>query len=164
MVLQAETQKVNWEKSALYGVNVEEDELKNMPGKMGCSAKMMPFLYLGLPLGGYSRQCTFWQPMIEKMQRKIHRWRRFNLSQEGRATLCQSVFANLPTYYMSLFAIPINIASSLERLMRNFFWEQHTRSKINHLVKWAAPTCGGLGLGALQNKNMALLPSGAGGL
>lgn len=46
-------QKVNWEKSALYEVNVEEDELKYMAGKMGCSSEKMPFLYLGLLLGGF---------------------------------------------------------------------------------------------------------------
>ena len=99
--------------------------------------------------------------MTDQVQRKTNRG--VNLSRGGRATLCQLVLANLPTYYMSLFAMPINVASSLERLMRNFFWEGHTRSKINHLVKWAKVTQpqldGGLGSGLLQNKNMALLPN-----
>ncbi|KAA0068181.1 hypothetical protein E5676_scaffold392G00680 [Cucumis melo var. makuwa] len=101
--------RINWEKSALCGVNLEEDELKLMAEKMGCSAENMPFVYLGLPLGGIQA---------------------------------------------------VNVASSLER-MRNCFWEEHTGSKINHLVKWAKviqpQPDGGLGLGALQNKNMALL-------
>lgn len=90
------------------------------------------------------------------------------MSRGGRVTFCQSVLANLPTYYVSLFAMSINIESSLERLTRNFFWDGHTESKFNNLVKWAKVTRpqldGGLGLGALQNKNRALLLSGAGGL
>ena len=63
------SQKINWEKSALYGVNVAEDELKYMAGIMGCLAENMPFLYLRLPLGGYPRQGPFWQPMIDEVQK-----------------------------------------------------------------------------------------------
>lgn len=45
--------------------------------------------------------------------------------------------------------------------MRNFFWEGHKRSKINHLVNWDLVTRsqadGGLGFGGLKATNMALL-------
>ena len=114
-------QRVNWENSALCGVNVEEDELKLMAENMGCTTENMPFLYIGLPLGGYLRQATFWQPIVDKVQRKLDKWRRLNLLRGGRATLCQSILANLPTLCMSLFAIPDNVASSLEILVRFFF-------------------------------------------
>lgn len=44
--------------------------------------------------------------------------------------------------------------------MRNFFWEGHKGSKINHLVKWShvtrAQVDGGLSLGGLKVKNLAL--------
>ena len=51
--------KVNGEKSALYGVNVEENELKYMAGRTRCSTKNMPFLYLGLPFEGVSETGLF---------------------------------------------------------------------------------------------------------
>ena len=45
--------------------------------------------------------------------------------------------------------------------MRNFFWEGHKGSKINHLLKWNLVTRsqseGGLGFGGLKSKNVALL-------
>lgn len=47
---------------------------------------------------------------------------------------------------LCLFAMPVNVAPFLERLMRNFLWGGHTGSKINYLS-----------LGMLQNKNMAVL-------
>ena len=54
-----------------------------------------------------------------------------------------------------------NIASSLERSMRNFFWEGHKGGKLNHLAKWELVTKdlkdGGLGLGNVRSKNVALL-------
>ncbi|KAA0047825.1 uncharacterized protein E6C27_scaffold133G00790 [Cucumis melo var. makuwa] len=121
MVLRAED-KLG--KSALCGVNVDEDELKLIAEKMGCSVEKMPFLYLGLPLGGIQDRLLFGSTRLIKCKEKLEKWRRFNLSRGGRATLCQSRIGQSP--HMSLFAIPVNVASSLERLMRNFFWEWHT--------------------------------------
>ncbi|TYK06564.1 hypothetical protein E5676_scaffold453G00250 [Cucumis melo var. makuwa] len=57
-------------------------------------------------------------------------------------------------YYMSLFAMPSKVVSSLKRLLRNCFWEGHSGSRINHLVKWGRVT---LGLKGLSNKNTTLL-------
>ena len=52
-------QKINWEKSAFSGVNVSEEELNYMAGILGCHAEKHPFMYLGLPLGGYPRKEIF---------------------------------------------------------------------------------------------------------
>ena len=112
-----------------------DEELLQMAGKLGCKAEKLPFLYLGLPLGGYPRQKDFWKSVIDRVHKKLDRWKRFNISRGGRHTLCNLVLASLPTYYLSIFAIPENPASTLGKLMRNFFWEGHTGSKINHLVQ-----------------------------
>lgn len=73
----------------------------------------------------------------------------------------QLCFTQFPTYYMSLYAMPDKVVSSQERLLRNFLWEGHSGSKINHLLKWDRVTHsrldGGLRLGGLKRKNMALL-------
>ena len=37
--------------------------------------------------------------------------------------------------YLSLFLIPTHVATSLEKIMRNFFWEGFAGGKINHRVK-----------------------------
>lgn len=47
-------QRINWEKSALSGVNLSE-ELNYMARKLGCQTEEFPFIYLGLPLGGYPK-------------------------------------------------------------------------------------------------------------
>ncbi|KAA0059964.1 hypothetical protein E5676_scaffold194G00030 [Cucumis melo var. makuwa] len=58
--------------------------------------------------------------------------RRLSLAKGALATIMSS----LPTYYLSLFSIPENVAASLEKIMWNFFWEGYAGSKINHLVNW----------------------------
>ena len=52
-------QKINWEKSALSGVNLSQEELNYMVGILGCHAEKRPFMYLGLPLGGFVRKEIF---------------------------------------------------------------------------------------------------------
>lgn len=75
--------------------------------------------------------------------------------------MCNAILASLPTYYLSLFSIPQNVAVSLEKITRNFFWEGNSGSKLNYLVKWnlvSFPLKGGvLGLGCLKIHNSALL-------
>ena len=127
--------KVNWEKSALSGVNIPEDILLQTADRIGCKAENLPIVYLGLPLGGYPRRQEFWQPVIDCIHKKLDRCKRFNISRGGRQILCNTVLASLPIYYLSLFAIPQNVAVSLKKITRNFFWEGYSGSKLNHLVK-----------------------------
>ena len=42
--------KVNWEKSALSGVNVGEEDLFQTANLIGCKAEKLLIIYLGLPL------------------------------------------------------------------------------------------------------------------
>lgn len=87
-------QKINWEKSALCVINVEEHKLFSMATKI--KVEQLSFLYLGLPQGGHPKKVSFWKPIIDKLQGKLDKWRRYNLSRES--TICKSVLSNLPTY------------------------------------------------------------------
>ena len=148
-------QKVNWDKSTLSETNLGDDELSRMAGKVGCKMEKLPFLYLGLPLGGYPRQKLFWQPGLDRVYKKLNKWKRFNLSRGGRQNLCNSVLASLPTYYLSIFAIPEKVVSDFEKLIRKLFWEGNSGIKINHLASWIkvkpSQLDGGLGLGGLKS-------------
>ena len=62
---------------------------------------------------------------------------------------------------MSLFVIPKNVRTRLERIQRNFFWEDTKERRKFHLVNWVE-VCkdkkhGGLGLRHLEGLNQALL-------
>lgn len=83
---------------------------------------------------GYPRQVAFWQPVIDQIHKKLGKWRRFNLSIGGKTTLCNIVLANLPKYYMSFFAMPNKVVSSIERIIRNLLWED-TRG-VNLIIWW----------------------------
>ena len=64
-------QKINWEKSALTSVNINDDDLFQTAARLGCKAEKLPILYLGLPLRGYPQQREFWQPVIDRIHKKL---------------------------------------------------------------------------------------------
>lgn len=106
-------QKINWEKSALGGINIDDNEVCSVAAMLNCRVEKLPLMYLGLPLGGYPKE-LFQQPILDKIQGKLSKWKRYNLSRGGRLTLCKLVLSNLPTYYMSIFFTPEKVVSSLE--------------------------------------------------
>ena len=73
-------------------------------------------MYLGMPLGASFKATVVWNPIIEKMERCLAGWQNLYLSKGGRLTLLKSTLASLPTYFMSLFRIPLSVAKRIERL------------------------------------------------
>ena len=117
--------------------------------------------YLGMPLGSSFKSLAVWNPIIEKMERSLAGWKRLYLSKGGRLTLLKSTLLNLPTYFLSLFTIPISVANRLERLQRNFLWGGDGEEFNHHLVNWdtvCSPIVnGGLGIRKIVAFNRALL-------
>ena len=114
-------------------------------------------IYLGMPLGASHKSPTIWNPISEKIERKLAGWKKMYLSKSGRLTLLKSTLSNLLTYFLSLYTVPTNVANKIERLQRDFLWGD---SKT-HLVGWdrvCAPLeNGGLGVRKLATFNKALL-------
>ena len=88
--------------------------------------------YLGMPLGASHKSPTVWNPILEKIERKLVSWKKLYLSKGRRLTLLKSTLSSLPTYFLSLFIIPTHVANKIERLQRDFLWGD---SKT-HLVGW----------------------------
>ena len=53
----------------------------------------------------------------------------------GCITLIKSTFSSLPSFYSSLFPIPVNIARCIEKLQRDFVWIGLGDEFKYHLVK-----------------------------
>ena len=89
---------------------------------LGCNQGSLPMKYLGLPLGAKFKDKAIWNPILEKMERKLAGWKKLYLSKGGRVTLINSTLSNLPTYFLSLFPIPASVANHIARLQRDFLW------------------------------------------
>ncbi|CAL9004181.1 unnamed protein product, partial [Prunus brigantina] len=125
--------KINKAKSCILGINFSMEVLNNMAGSWG---------------------------LMDKVEKRLQKWKRACLSKGGRLTLIQAVLSNIPSYYMSLFKMPIRVVAKVEQLMRNFLWEGLEEGKKCHLVRWEwvskSKEEGGLGIGSLRERNEAL--------
>ena len=153
--------KINMAKSTLLGMGVDEGTVISLADLVGCEVGGWPTIYLGMPLGGNPCRRTFWEPVINKVSKRLDGWKRAFLSKGGRLTLIESVLSAIPTYFLSLFRVPSGVTKELEKIMRNFFWKGADGDGGDHLVSWKevgrAKSKGGLGIGRLKEKNKALL-------
>ena len=69
---------------------------------LGCKQGTLPMKYLGLPLGAKFKDKTIWNPILEKMERRLAGWKRLYLSKGSRVTLIKSTLIKF-TYLFSLF-------------------------------------------------------------
>ena len=80
----------------------------------GCRIGSLPITYLGMPLGASYKSPTIWNPILEKIERKLAGWKMY-LSKGRRLMLLKSTLSSLLTYYLSLFTIPTRVANKIER-------------------------------------------------
>ncbi|RVW34900.1 putative ribonuclease H protein [Vitis vinifera] len=153
--------KVNLDKSNLFGINLDQNHLSRLALLLDCKASDWPILYLGLPLGGNPTACGFWDPVIERISRRLDGWQKAYLSFGGRITLLHSCLSHIPSYFLSLFKNLASMAAKIERIQRDFLWSGVGKGKRDHLVRWEAVckprVIGGLGIGKIPLRNRALL-------
>ncbi|GJR00609.1 7-deoxyloganetic acid glucosyltransferase-like protein [Tanacetum coccineum] len=86
------------------GVCVSDENISNMADILGCGVAALPLKYLGK----FSSKLTLWNARL--------------LSTGGRLSLIKSVLlGSLPTYYMSLYRVPVSVCNMLESMRNNFF-------------------------------------------
>jgi hypothetical protein len=152
--------KVNLSKSVLVPVGLVEN-VGQLAGLLGCGYGEVPLKYLGLPLGASFKLKTMWAGLEDMMVRKLAPWKRLYLSKGGRVTLIKSTLSNMPTYMLSLFPIPADVAKRIEKIQRDFLWGGMNDEFKHHLVEWAKVCTpideGGLGIRNIRRFNQALL-------
>ena len=117
--------------------------------------------YLGMLLRTSFKTTSIWNPILEKIEKKLSGWKRLYLSKGGRLTLLKCTLSSLPTYFLSLFTIPKVVVARMESIQRNFLWGSSERSFKYPLVDWdkvCLPVkLSGLGIRSVALFNQALL-------
>ncbi|KAK3220320.1 hypothetical protein Dsin_014290 [Dipteronia sinensis] len=136
-------------------------ETSNWARAFKCKQASLPISYLGFPLGGRPGLKNFWFPLVPKIEKRLASWKRKFLSKGGKLVLINSVISSIPTYFLSIFKIPIGVAQSIERIQRSFLWGDGVHKRKLHAVRWEE-VCkrkanGGLGIRRILDKNKALL-------
>jgi len=108
--------KVNFNKSMLTSVNIPDTWLSEAALVMNCHRGSIPFVYLGLPIGGDSRKLSFWKPIVDRIVSRLSSWNHKFMSFGGRLVLLKFVLSSLPVYFLSFFKALAGIISSIESI------------------------------------------------
>nr|GEX00744.1 RNA-directed DNA polymerase, eukaryota, reverse transcriptase zinc-binding domain protein [Tanacetum cinerariifolium] len=85
--------KINMSKSKILGVHVDNVKVSRAANKLGCLVLKTSFLYLGSFVGGAMHRLQAWNDIVDRVRRRLSKWKMKMLSIEGRLTLVKSVLA-----------------------------------------------------------------------
>jgi hypothetical protein len=96
---QATGLRVNYGKSAMMPINISAERLQELADVFGCAVGMLPFTYLGLPLGTTKPTIQDMSPLVGLVERRMNACSRF-LNLGGRLQFVKSVLSSLPNFYI----------------------------------------------------------------
>jgi hypothetical protein len=153
--------KVNFWKSCVMGINVDNEFLVMAAEFLNCRIGRFPFKYLGLPVGANPRKMSTWEPMLNVIRGRLGAWGNKYVSLGGRIVLINAVLNAIPTFYLSYLKLPKKVWKELVKIQRVFLWAGLSKHSKTCWVKWDM-ICrpkkeGGLGVRDLRLVNISLL-------
>jgi hypothetical protein len=113
--------KINYSKSDMTTINLDEDESANYAKIFYCKLGNFPFKYLGVPLHHEKLRRENMQPIDDKVIKRISGWKGRLLSYGARITLLKACLASIPIYMMSVIKFPKWAMKAINSQMANFF-------------------------------------------
>jgi len=110
---------VNLTKSSILPVG-QLDIVQILAGVLGCKIDSFPITNLSLLLSAKFKEKALWDPVIGRFEKRLSSWKAAYLSKGESLTLIKSVLSSIPTYFLSLFSLPVSVAHKLEAIQMNF--------------------------------------------
>ncbi|KAK3220500.1 hypothetical protein Dsin_014470 [Dipteronia sinensis] len=107
--------KINFHKSCVVKVGKKVAREEDWEAAIKCKKETLPISYLGLPLGARPNSKCFWDSVLLRIEKRLAPWKKKFLSKGGRLVLIKAVLSSFPTYFMSIFKVPVNVAQSIEK-------------------------------------------------
>nr|GEZ83489.1 RNA-directed DNA polymerase, eukaryota [Tanacetum cinerariifolium] len=141
--------RTNIKKCSLMGVGgVNFEDVCIGASVIGCEPAKTPFKYLEVLVESKMARIHSWDVVIDKIVAKLSKWEADRLSTGGRFTLIKSVLSSLPSYYFSLFKLPVGVLKRLEAIRSKFFRGVDSDSRKISWFSWdkviASKDVGGL--------------------
>ena len=129
--------KINYSKSQLMPINVEEQKVADLAGVFGCQVGTMPFMYLGLPLGTTKPTVKELMPLVDRIERRLTGtaiW----LSYGERVQLINSALSSLLSFAMCVLKLPLKLIEIFDRARRHCLWRKEIDrdAKTHSLAAW----------------------------
>ena len=149
--------QLNLAKTGLFLDGANHSVTRELAESFGLSQGSLPVRYLGVPLMPHKLRPQDYQPLIDRVKKKIKSWTIRNLSFAGRLQLIQSVLYGMFNFWASVFPLPKGCIDAIVRLCNAFLWTGDSESAQGAKICWESVCtprkAGGLGLRRLQDSN-----------
>lgn len=106
---------VNYHKSTMLPINVDETETTRLARIFGCTVGSWPFTYLGLLVGITKPRIMDLMPIVDSMEHRLSASSSF-LAQGGKLQYLNSALSSLSIFFLSSLDIPHGILKQLRRI------------------------------------------------
>lgn len=127
--------KINDSKCEMLGIKLTQDGISTLAPMFGCKVRCVPSTYLGMPLCLGMPKKSLWNPVIDHFETQLSSWKATHLCFGGRITMLKSGLASLPVYFVSCFRCPSLVIKTIEKIQRQFLWNDSYNQKKFHLVQ-----------------------------
>jgi len=142
-------------------INVPDSDITALVSAFGCQIALMPFTYLGLPMGTTKPKLEDLTPLMDRVERRLSSFSSF-LSYSGRLEMVNSVLTPTVTYAMCSIKLPVGVIENIDRARKQCLWRGNDATKKGgNLAAWSMvrrpKEKGGLAVLNLRLQNDALL-------
>lgn len=103
------------------GLRVDDALLSFGMSTTSYKVESFPLKYPKLPLCRESISIGNWDVVTNHIPKRLALWKGSLVSRVSSLVLIKATLSSIPIYYMSLFAMPIQVQKNIEGLMRLFF-------------------------------------------
>ena len=112
--------------------------------------------FLGAWIGNKMKDAVPWEPIIDKINKRLERWGTSYLTMMGRKIIVQAVVGGLTQFLTMAQGMPPNVESALIKIIRRFMWGADSSPRLTLDVLQSPVENGGLNLLDLTARNEAI--------
>jgi hypothetical protein len=110
--------------------------MENARAFLNCKRVTIPFSYLGLLVGENPRRASTWDPVVDRLRKRLRSWGNRYVSLGGRTVLINSVLNSIPIFCLSFLKMSVVVIKKITRIQREFLWGGVKGGRKISWVKW----------------------------
>ena len=128
--------KVNYHKSNMIPINIEEERVDHFINTINCKRGYFPITYLGIPLGLQKPRVEHCMSIVNRVEKRLSGIANF-LTYAGRLVMVKSVLYSLAVYFMTCLDLPETIKQQINKYLRHCLWRgSNMKDKRPAMVAW----------------------------
>jgi hypothetical protein len=128
--------KFNFHNIEIFCLGAARERIQQYSEIFTCPIDTLPMKYLGMPIDKKRLAVSKWDPIAEKMGKKLSGWKGNMLSHGDRLTLVNACLSSITLYMLSFMEAPKGFLMKADIIRITMIWPELEDKKKYHLVKW----------------------------